>query len=223
MVGSLTDVLYMVPVVLISMSLHEACHAYVSDRLGDPTPRNNGRLTLNPLKHLDPLGTLLFFVAGVGWAKPVPISPLYYKDRKKGTLVVSAAGPLSNVVLAFIASIMLVILHSTVFPGIVAKGGVARDAWSILYNFLNILYVVNISFVAFNLIPIPPLDGSKILAAVLPEKQYFKLMQYENYIGMFFILISFLKPGIIITLIRPIVWFFDTAISTFTGVIARLI
>lgn len=192
--------LYLVPVFLISLSFHEASHAYVSYRLGDPTAKNMGRLTLNPLKHLDVLGTIIMLVSRFGWAKPVPINPMYYKDKKKGTMLVSLAGPLSNLLLALAASFPLLFLVSRFGPLSLVNFSIV----SVLYNFFSLLFVININLAAFNLIPVPPLDGSKILSGILTPRLYFKFMQYENYIGMIFLLVVFMFPGVLGRIMSPI-------------------
>lgn len=213
--------LYALPAILISLSFHEMAHAYVSYRHGDPTAKRLGRLTMNPLKHLDPIGTLMLVVSmtsgfGFGWAKPVPIDPTYYKNHKKGTVLVSLAGPASNLLLAF--------LFSFPMAYILIKGGLTmEEAFSstkyfllrgfsvpvIIVNFCSIFYMINIGLAIFNILPIPPLDGSKILTAVLPARQYFQLMRYERYIGLAFLAIMLLNPGIL----SRILWPFRTAVE----------
>jgi Zn-dependent protease len=191
----------MVPVILVSLSFHEFAHAYVSYRLGDPTAKNMGRLTLNPLKHLDFVGTLMMFVAHIGWAKPVPINPAYYKDRKKGTMLVSLAGPLSNILLAFLSAFPLVYLslRYTLYQYSFAGLG------STLLEFSMLFFVVNLNLAVFNIIPVPPLDGSKILSGILPQRLYFKLMEYENFIGIIFLIIVFVFPGVLTSILGFIV------------------
>ena len=215
--GNFLIYLYALPAILISLSFHEMAHAYVSYRYGDPTARNLGRLTMNPLKHLDPLGTLMLIISlysgfGFGWAKPVPINPRYYRNQKKGTIMVSLAGPASNLLLAFIFSLPMAIIAISNYNGITVKDiynsglglfDFSLSAQSIIYNICRFFYTINISLAVFNIIPIPPLDGSKILTAVLPAKQYFKLMRYEQYIGMAFLLLMLLRPGILSTIMWP--------------------
>ncbi len=194
--SNFSDFLYLIPVILISLTFHEFSHAYVSYRLGDPTAKNQGRLTLNPFKHLDLFGTIMMIVARIGWAKPVPINPIYYKDRKKGTMLVSIAGPLSNILLAFIFA----------FPRVYIEGTAQNPSWLIIiiYNLSYLFFFINIRLAVFNIIPVPPLDGSKILSGVLPSRQYFKLMQYENYIGIIFLIIVFVFPNQFSTILRLI-------------------
>lgn len=154
-ISQLQSLLYTAPVMLLAVICHECAHGLVSDRLGDPTPRASGRLTLNPLKHLDPMGTLCLLVFHVGWANPVPINPYYYKDRKKGLLLVSLAGPAVNMLLAFLSLLLygLLVLHAP------AQSAFVQTAVTLCYYSA----VLNIGLGLFNLIPIPPLDGSHVL------------------------------------------------------------
>ena len=218
MSGNILLFLFAIPAILVSLSFHELAHAYVSYRNGDPTAKNMGRITLNPLKHLDPLGTLMLVISmysgfGFGWAKPVPINPNYYKDHKRGTVLVSLAGPASNLLLAFIFSFPMALIALKSGSSLTMNeiynsslGIYANDfsVRSILFNICRFFYMINIGLAVFNLIPIPPLDGSKILTAVLPPKHYFKLMRYENYIGMAFLALMLLKPGILSTILWPL-------------------
>lgn len=164
--------------ILISLVFHELAHGYISHKLGDPTPSRDGRLTLNPMAHLDLFGTICMVLFRFGWAKPVQINSQYYKDKKLGVVLVSLAGPCMNFILALIGTLLMKLLPSSVFS-------------------IFILYFisVNTSLGVFNLIPIPPLDGSKVLAAILPEDLYFGYMKYEQY-GMF-ILMAILMTGIL--------------------------
>lgn len=201
--------IYKVPVILLSLAFHEFSHAMISNALGDPTAKNRGRLTLNPIKHLDILGTLMLFVSNFGWAKPVPINPAHYRDRKKGTMLVSLAGPLSNVILALVFSIPMLYIR--------LKYGIrwldSFDIVSILYNLSTLFYMINISLAIFNILPIPPLDGSKILSGLLPSKYYFRMLQYESYVGVGFLLLIFAFPQLLSKVLSPFYWVFDTAIS----------
>ncbi len=195
----------MIPVLLLSLTFHEVSHGYIAYRLGDMTAKNEGRLTLNPLKHLDPVGTLVMFVAGIGWAKPVPVNPFYFRDQKKGMMLTSVAGPLSNILLAFVSVFPLEVTIITNYESILAGTGFSFY----LYQFLRMLFIININLAVFNLLPIPPLDGSKILSAVLPTETYFRFMQYERYIGLaFLIAIVFLRDGF-----GQILGFFTTPIA----------
>ncbi|WP_022660704.1 site-2 protease family protein [Paucidesulfovibrio longus] len=169
---------------LVALTFHEVAHGMVAYRLGDPTAKLMGRLTLNPLKHLDPLGTLIFFIAHVGWAKPVPVNPRYFKNPRKGMLLVAVAGPAANFALALGFAALYHLFGSIEIPG--------RD--SLLYNILypTVLIcqtgvLVNLILGIFNLMPIPPLDGSNILAGVLPPGLAARYMSLSRY-GVFLIL-----------------------------------
>lgn len=188
--GRLEEYLFMIPVLLISLTIHEFSHGYIAYRLGDPTAKNEGRLTLNPFRHLDPIGTIMMVVARIGWAKPVPINPYYFKDRKKGTMLVSVAGPLSNLIMAFIGVFLFEITY------IIGYGNIVAGNTFVLYFlvFLRLFFSVNINLAIFNLLPVPPLDGSKILSGVLPADKYFRYMQYERVIGMVFLLVVLVFP-----------------------------
>lgn len=208
--------LYAIPAILISLSFHELSHAFVSYKNGDPTAKNLGRVSLNPFRHLDPLGTLMLIISmqsgfGFGWAKPVPINPAYYKNRKRGTVLVSLAGPLSNLLLAFVFSFPMAYIAmksgfsaGEAYDSSVGIFGRGLSAEVIIFNICRFFYMINIGLGVFNTIPIPPLDGSKILSAVLPQDKYFKLMQYERYIGLIFLAVMLLRPGIISTIMMPL-------------------
>lgn len=184
----LSLILYMAPVVLIAIIGHEYAHGWVSDRLGDPTPRRDGRLTLNPLRHLDPVGTLCLIFFRMGWAKPVRINTRYYRNQKQGIIMVSLAGPLMNFILAFL---------SLLIRGLVLKFGSANSA--VTYHMIQFTYysaVVNTGLGVFNLIPIPPLDGSNVLAEILPGVSMFyrRIRPYST-----LILVLLLATGVLST------------------------
>lgn len=189
----------MIPAVLLSLSFHELSHGYVAFKLGDPTAKQAGRLTLNPLAHIDPLGTLCMLIFRFGWAKPVPVNVMYFKDRKKGMAITAAAGPISNLLLAFLC--LLLFVPVLVYAGWTAVGSYAA-------NFLYIMVMINVGLAVFNLLPISPLDGSKILYAVLPNKIYFSIMRYERYFQP--VLFLLLWTGL---LSRPISFLRDAVIS----------
>ena len=152
--AQMRSILYVAPVVLLAITCHEYAHGWMSDRLGDPTPRAAGRMSLNPLRHLDIFGTLCLLIFHIGWAKPVPIDPRYYRDRKKGIILVSLAGPATNLLLAFL---------SLLLQGVLIKFG-SPQSTVIVHGVLLAYYsaIVNIGLALFNLIPLPPLDGSNI-------------------------------------------------------------
>ncbi len=184
-----------IPLILIALVGHELAHGYVSTWLGDPTPKAYGRLSLNPLQHIDPIGALLMLIAGFGWAKPVMINPQYYKNRKWGTALVALAGPLSNLCMAFI-SLLLYVIFCTVCAkaGIWSKLPDAVIDWSGTIAILLASY--NLSFMLFNLIPIPPLDGSKVLGALLPDRVYYKMLNYERYYTLILFILIFVLSRI---------------------------
>lgn len=170
----LWSILIGIPVTLIALSVHEAAHGFVSSKLGDPTPRYEGRLTLNPFVHLDLMGTILMVLTGFGWAKPVHINPMYYKDRVKGMALVALAGPLSNLLLA-----VLGVFLQVAFIVIQDKTGINLGTLiMIMYYFV----IRNLGFMVFNLIPFPPLDGFKVAGVIIPRETYYKILQYEQYI-----------------------------------------
>ncbi len=177
-------------VVIISLSIHEFSHGYRAYKLGDDTAQRAGRLTLNPLAHLDPIGTIMMIIAPVGWARPVPINPILFtraKTMKRGIVEVSLAGPLSNLVLSFAAYLVLNIVYLiyAAVTGSGTPGGVMEAVLSILY----LMFQLNVYLAIFNLLPVPPLDGYKIFGSMLPNHIYYKLMEYERYIGIFFIMV----------------------------------
>ncbi|MBQ3573729.1 MAG: site-2 protease family protein [Clostridia bacterium] len=151
--------------VFLSLSVHEACHGLVAYLGGDRTAKYSGRLSINPFHHLDLFGTLSLLLFGFGWAKPVPVNPWNFKNKKLGMALTALGGPVSNLILGFIGYIGWTFIN----PGTV---------FSLICYYL---VIYNIGLGVFNLIPIPPLDGSKILNAILPQRYYFKLMQYERY------------------------------------------
>ena len=195
----LQDAIYLIPAVVRSLSFDEFSHGYVAFKLGDPTAKQAGRLTLNPLAHIDPLGTLCMLIFRFGWAKPVPVNVMYFKDRKKGMAITAAAGPISNLLLAFLC--LLLFVPVLVYAGWTAVGSYAA-------NFLYIMVMINVGLAVFNLLPISPLDGSKILYAVLPNKIYFSIMRYERYFQP--VLFLLLWTGL---LSRPISFLRDAVIS----------
>ncbi|NLO28210.1 MAG: site-2 protease family protein [Actinobacteria bacterium] len=174
------NLLILIPVLLLSMMFHELAHGWIAYRLGDPTAKNRGRLSLNPLKHLDPLGTAMFIITYLfsgfvfGWAKPIPVSPYYFKDRQRGMAIVGAAGPITNLILA----VIFILLLNWIQPAVDSR-------WFLVFF---LLFQINIVLGLFNLIPIPPLDGSRIVGAFLPRNAYEKWVAIDRY-GIFVVFI----------------------------------
>lgn len=165
-------------VVFCCSPFHELAHGYVADKLGDHTARNKGRLTFNPFAHVDPIGTIMIFLFGIGYAKAVPVNPLNFKKPKRDLAIVSVAGPVANIIMAFGCGFCYVATYKFGLPDIIGL-------------FFYFAAMVNVSLAVFNLLPIPPLDGSKILAAFLPDKIYFKYMRYERYVMIVLLLLLF--------------------------------
>ena len=172
--------------ILITLSIHEFSHAYAAYKLGDNTARNLGRLSINPIKHLDPVGALCMLLFHFGWAKPVPINARNFKNPKKGFAIVAFAGPLSNLIMAFISAFIYLLTYALVRDLTFSSASVSDQfLYSVINNllqFISIFHSVNIGLGIFNLIPFPPLDGSRLLNVFLPPKAYFGIMRYERYI-----------------------------------------
>ena len=176
--------LRMIPVILISLSAHEASHGYIAYKMGDPTAYNLGRVTLNPLKHLDPMGSLCMLVFGYGWAKPVPINARYFRKPKYGMAFTAIAGPVSNILIGIIGAIFysVTLFLLSVFAADILANEMLTNVLTVLLNFFYYLGFMNFVLAVFNLIPIPPFDGSRFFSLFLPEKIYFSMMKYERYI-----------------------------------------
>ncbi len=177
-------------VLLIAFTIHELAHALTADYLGDPTPRNMGRITLNPLKHLDPFGTLLLLVAGFGWAKPVMVNPMNMRGNPRTSMaIVAAAGPISNVLMALLAALVFRL-------GLADFTLLAPAGFSLGYLLSEFIWI-NLILAFFNLIPVPPLDGSKILFALLPGELVYRLRPLEQYGFIILMLVVFFFPTVI--------------------------
>ncbi len=190
MFGFDSDMLFRIPALIAALTIHEYAHARAAVAMGDPTPRFLGRVTLNPIPHIDPIGLILLFIAGFGWAKPVEVNHRNFRDGRRGMFVVSLAGAGANIALGFVAWFFLLLLGELNLIGMVWQ----KTLWQ--------LYRYNLMFAVFNLIPIPPLDGSKVLMSLLPGHlayQYQKLEPYGNYILIALVLI----PGLLSAVVTP--------------------
>ncbi len=179
---------------LVSIPWHEAGHALASWLLGDPTAKNHGRLSLNPLRHFDLLGTLFMVVAGVGWAKPVPADPRRFKNPKRGMALTALAGPVSNLALAYLSMVAWKLVYYWECWTLEST----QTGFALL--FFRCMVLMNVSLAVFNLLPVPPLDGSRVALAVLPRETYFHIMRYER---------------VILVILLAMAWFgvFDTPLS----------
>lgn len=174
---------------LICIIFHECAHGFAADRLGDPTARSSGRLSWNPLRHIDPFGLLMMIVAGVGWAKPVPVDARNFKNPKRGMAITALAGPVSNLLLAILA----LALASPLYRFLVYSA-IGASLWNVLlfvFNLLVRIAMLSVGLGLFNLIPIPPLDGSKVLFSFLPDRVYFTILRYERYVMLVLFLLVF--------------------------------
>ena len=203
--NALISVLLSLPVIVLSLCLHETAHGWVAYKLGDPTARTLGRLTLNPLKHLDPMGFLFMLLFGIGWAKPVPINTRNFKNPRVGMALSGIAGPISNLLLGLLGMIL-----SVVTMVICYLAGIDPDTnvWiTVLLLFLDVLAFMNVALAVFNLIPVPPFDGSRFAYVFLPTKWYFKVMQYERFTGIAIMIIIFILSRIGLNPISIVVYF----------------
>lgn len=196
-------------VIFITMPIHEWAHGYVSTKLGDPTPRMQGRLTLNPMAHIDWLGAAGIMLFGIGWANPVKVNARYYKNPKWGMVLVAFAGPFANLILSLVTmvlSYLFILISSTVTY--------------FISNFLFYIAYISTYLAVFNMIPIPPFDGSRILFAFLPQKYYFKIMQYERYIfiGLMALFLLDNRTGII----SGTIGYISGKVLYFIAIIAKL-
>jgi len=202
----MTEILLIIPVILLSLSIHEFSHGKAADMLGDPTPRSMGRLTLNPIAHLDPIGALvLLLTRRFGWAKPVPINPRNFRNPQRDILLVSLAGPLSNIGLAILISFIFRFVLFLLKRGAI-NYAVGNFAF-FLVEMIQIGIIINLALAIFNLLPVPPLDGSKILRGVLPYRYHQYLNFLEGPYG-FMIIILLLFTGVIGRVISPVIFFF---------------
>jgi Zn-dependent protease len=189
----LQELVVVLPAVLFAITFHEVAHGWVADRLGDPTARLSGRLTLNPIAHLDPIGTIMMILVKFGWAKPIPVNPMNLRHPLRDMIWVAAAGPVANLI---VAAVSLLLYRWS--------GGLATPFLALPFReLLKWSFIINLNLAAFNLIPIPPLDGSQILKGLLPRRQLIAFERIESY--GFLILVLFLATGMAQVVLGPLV------------------
>ena len=200
--STIQDIAILAAPILIAVTFHEVAHGWIADRLGDPTARLLGRLTLNPIKHLDPIGTLVFFLTRmIGWAKPVPVNPLNFRDPLKGMMWVAIAGPVTNL---FLAAVSAAILRLLIASGILFDTSISF-VMEPIRMMIYMSVIINVGLAVFNFIPIPPLDGSKVLMGLLSREQAEVFVKIEPY--GFIILILFIMTNIDRMILSPIIGF----------------
>lgn len=172
--------------VLVALAVHEYCHGFAAYKLGDDTAKKLGRLTLNPLKHIDPIGAICMVFFHIGWAKPVPVNARNFKDPKKGFAITALAGPASNITIAFLFALIYRIMIVSLRDVFFTPNSFALRFWENMLLFVLLFHSINLGLGLFNLLPFPPFDGSRILHVVLPQKVYFGIMKYERkiYVGV---------------------------------------
>ena len=182
-VSAVVYIISALAVIFLTMPIHEFAHGFAAVKLGDNTPKWQGRLTLNPFAHIDFIGAMCILLFGFGWAKPVQVNHLNFKNPKRDMALTALAGPVSNILMALVFNIIAYAIWLTV--------GAPEGIGFYLFLFCDFVVQINVSLAVFNLIPIPPLDGSRNLTAVLPDRTYYKIMQYERYIYLGFLLLLF--------------------------------
>lgn len=225
----LPRILLIVICVLFALTFHECAHGFAAYKLGDPTARNLGRLTLDPRKHLDPIGTLCMMLFGFGWAKPVPVNSRYFKKPRRDMSITAVAGPTANLLLSFVAMIFYKIfaalyknaaLHTAMTVSLEESNSFGTNLLFILMLLFLYMHTLNLYLAIFNLIPIPPLDGSRLLFLFLPDKYYFGLMKYERII--MFVMLALLWTGILSLPISNICNWISDGMAAVVGLIPGL-
>lgn len=210
---TLIEFLFYLIAIMLSLSVHETAHGFVAYKCGDPTAKDLGRLTLNPIKHMDPFGFICMMIAGFGWAKPVPVNSRNFHKPRRDMALVSIAGPASNLLLAVL---FVAIFRITYFPlnSAIIESALVADTFMLnlltyVEQFIIIMITMNVTLAIFNLLPVPPLDGSKLLYMLLPPKVYFKIAPYEKYIYIVFMIL------LITDVITPVISFISGTVTEF--------
>ncbi|MGG1520194.1 site-2 protease family protein [Paenibacillus oryzisoli] len=180
---------FVILVLVISFTVHEFAHAYSAYKLGDPTAQHFGRVSLNPMVHLDLFGTIMLLLAGFGWAKPVPVNRGNFKKPRLYGIIVTAAGPISNLILAFISMFILALFHKNGW-----YEGLSTGSGDAIQIFLSLMLSINLTLFLFNLIPIPPLDGYRIIQDLVDLKYSEGLQKFEQWASVIFLLVVFIRP-----------------------------
>ncbi len=200
---SFSETLTLLPGIVIAMSFHEFAHAFVAYRMGDDTAARMGRLTLNPISHVDPIGLAMLLIGGFGWAKPVPVNENNYRNPKLGSFLVAIAGVTMNILVAIV----------TIFIAFLTAGYIHHQEY---YDVMEGIVWINIAFASFNLLPIPPLDGAKLISSLLPTEWRIKYYQYEQY--GFFVMVILIITNLIDYILNPVVSAVVSLISSVVGV-----
>ncbi len=220
------SLLLSLPVILLALTVHEFAHGYVAYRCGDSTAKAFGRLSLNPMKHLDPFGALCMLIAGFGWAKPVPVNTRNLRKPKRDMMLVALAGPAANFLLAFIAAAVTALIEALaakynmflIFGNMVYYTDNIGLALYFVYIVFRTMVMLNIGLALFNLIPLPPLDGSKILTGLLPPHLAVSYVQIERYTRQIFLVIMLLSfTGVLSILLSPLHWARGVIENAFLG------
>lgn len=215
----LASFLLSLPIVLLALSVHETAHGFVAYKLGDPTAKSLGRLTLNPIKHIDPIGFICMLLLGFGWAKPVPINSRYFKKPRRDMALTALAGPMSNIAMAAIFTALLK-LADMLFTYVNSIGFPSHLAFTLSKCALLMLYYgisLNITLAIFNLLPIPPLDGSRIITAFLPPMLAYKFIKYERIISIVLMVLMLLGLSSVISILTDIVVIFFLQVGMLNG------
>lgn len=175
------QLLLTLPIIILSLTVHECAHGYIAKKLGDPTAENLGRLTLNPLKHLDPFGVLFMLLFGFGWARPVPVNARNFRKPRRDMALTAVAGPVSNLLLATVFAILYETAYTVMKKSVEAGGGTGTLGMTVML-FFSLGLQLNVFLAVYNMLPVPPFDGSRFFYVFLPVKWYFKVMKYERYI-----------------------------------------